>query len=324
MKRRGFLWAGLALVPLLAGGVVAMRQQRSESETRAVLRQARTLLQEGKTEQARDVLARALAARDDPLLHLEYGRALYRLRRHDEAIVALRAAVRGAPDSADAQYGLGTALAAAGQSGAAVDPLRAAVRLAPGNAEAWRLLGVLPAGTPGLTPEQRLDALRRAWELEPDAPRYARTYAEALLRAGHNALAEEPARRLVAAQPAKGRNLLLLAKVQSNLAATDERAARLENTLRRLLEQAPRLAEAHYLLGLLRLHTGRFAEARAHLERAARLDPQHEAALYNLGRLCLRLGDRKGARHYLGRFARLDADRTRETIASRPPRVEIP
>lgn len=96
------------------------------------LLRAEALLELGRAEACLDA-ARGLQAElpgDHDARVLE-GRALFRLRRLDEARPVLEAAVQQAPDSFQPRFGLGMVLLAQGQFQPALDQLRAAQRINP-------------------------------------------------------------------------------------------------------------------------------------------------------------------------------------------------
>jgi len=71
-----------------------------------------------------------------------------------------------------------------------------------------------------------------------------------------------------------------------------------EAALRRAVARAPGYAQAHHWLGSCLMLTRRFDEARASLERAARLDPGSPSILLDLGLLAYYSGDHNAAARY--------------------------
>lgn len=72
------------------------------------------------------------------------------------------------------------------------------------------------------------------------------------------------------------------------------------------VELAPGLAEAHYLLGLLLLNTGRTERAIQELETARRLSPQEAKIYFQLGRAYASANRREDAARARAEFQRLD------------------
>jgi predicted O-linked N-acetylglucosamine transferase (SPINDLY family) len=108
----------------------------------------------------------------DPQAFCRLARALSVQRRHPEAILCSRQAVRLNPDFAEAHRCLGDMLRA--WRGTAVDEALASyqevIRLEPNNADAWHVLGGILKDM-GLL-DEALDALRRACQLRPESAQF--------------------------------------------------------------------------------------------------------------------------------------------------------
>ncbi len=78
---------------------------------------------------------------DNPWAHAHLGSALLRDDKFDDAVTALREAIRLKPDDVDSHYGLGYALQFQEKFDEAVTAYRAAIRLKPDYAEAHYALG---------------------------------------------------------------------------------------------------------------------------------------------------------------------------------------
>ncbi len=167
------------------------------------------------------------------------------------AIFALEPLTRVYPTVAQHHYLLGVALMQAGDMMAAVDALRAAERLDPSHALTLVALGI--ALNDRKMYGDAKAALLRALELEPEVVEALAALAEA----------EEGLDELEAA----------------------------EKHAQRALTQAPGNATAHFVIGLIRMKTGRYADARAAFERAAQAAPDAPRAYYQLSLACARLGD---------------------------------
>ena len=110
----------------------------------ASLLHAEALLELGRTEGCLDA-ARELLGKDpdDHAARVLAGRALFRLRRLDQAEPELRRAVQGAPQNAEAHFGLGLVLMAKGELPQALALLRQAQRLNPVDEGPYRAMARL-------------------------------------------------------------------------------------------------------------------------------------------------------------------------------------
>ncbi len=93
-----------------------------------------------------------------------------------------------------------------------------------------------------------------------------------------------------------------------------------ERVLRAILAQSERHAMAHNVYGLLEVQRGRIAQARDHLEKAIRYDPNMAEPYMNLGLIAQNTGDRASAIRYYREFLdRADKEKHREVI----PKVKM-
>lgn len=81
-------------------------------------------------------------------------------------------------------------------------------------------------------------------------------------------------------------------------AQTDEHYAQAEIELKKVIVQAPRDPTAHYALGMLLRHLGRFDEARNEFQRVLEIDPDDGDALYQLGSLLMEDDPEAARRHF--------------------------
>lgn len=142
----------------------------------------------------------------------------------------------------------------AGQLDQAERLCRELLALAPADAEVLRMLSAVLGQRGDLDQAERW--LREAARLSPDSERIA-----------------QQLRHLNAVQQ------LRLGFIFEQQGRFDEATA----SLRRAIELAPGLAEAHQKLGLLFASRGQFAEAADSFEQVARLKPRSPEAFYNLG-----------------------------------------
>lgn len=171
------------------------------------------------------------------------------------AILALEPLTRLAPSVPQHQYLFGVALMQAGDMPAAVEPLREAARLDPAHTLTSIALGIA-YNSRKMFAEAR-PVLLRVLEREPDNV------------------------EAVAA----------LAESEEGLGELDDA----ETHAARALAAAPNHPTAHLVTGMVLMKRGRYADARAALERAATVDPESPKVYYQLSLALARLGDAAGA-----------------------------
>lgn len=201
------------------------------------------------------------------------GRVALGLARHRAGDLATaerhyRAALRVAPDDADALHMLGVVRGARGHPAEAEKLLRAAIALRPGRAEPWSNLGSL------------------------------------LLRFDRAADAAAALREAIARDPGLAD---ALANLAGALLALDQPVAA-EQVARRAVGEQPRHAVALANLGGALLAQGRVDEARESLEAAAAEGRHSTALLRNLGQVRLAGGDVPGAETAFRQALAHDAD----------------
>jgi tetratricopeptide (TPR) repeat protein len=186
----------------------------------------------------------ALLQPSNPLILHDLGLAYLEVGQVPDAVAALQSAAAGQPNDADTHFRLGIALETAGDIAGAIIAYDRATELDPSLAEAWFRAGAL-VYTLGHR-DEAIGCFRRA----------AATGAKTMFgRLG------------------KARALL-----------TEDRDEEAERVLRRTLSQDPTNAMAHDLLGNLLAESGRFDEAREHLQRAVTLAPLLAGSYYDLVR----------------------------------------
>jgi len=103
-----------------------------QEDTYALYRRGMDLLGRGSPAAAAQVLERAAAAEPESRSILEaLGRAQFDTRRYDQAISSFRRIVEASPADDYARFGLGLALARAGEHGAAAEHLALAAAMRP-------------------------------------------------------------------------------------------------------------------------------------------------------------------------------------------------
>ena len=207
---------------------------------------------------------------------MNWGLALKRSGRIDEAIERYREALKIKPDYAQAHCNLGAALILNGELEAAVREFSLAVKCDPQLTDAHNNLGAVRAGQGRI--DEAIEHYRRALRTNPSAIQARCNLGEALIRKGQYAQALEQfkvALRLRPDVPAVhcGLGSVLVHQGQWDAAA---------RWFRRALRLNPRHAKAHAGLGTVALRTGNALQAREHFVRALRLDGSLPDAYYHL------------------------------------------
>ncbi len=201
---------------------------------RAARALAEMMRQEGKRQQAIDLLTRTMDKRVDPEALVALGKLHAEVGHARQAVDALKRSIELRPDLSAAHYELAMVLQQLGRADESLSHLQACLRLNPSDAASHLQIGVTLAGRDRLAEAET--HLRQAVKL---APNWA---------GGHYNLAVALAKR----------------------DRLDEAVA----SLRRAIEINPRYATAHHALGELLSRLGRSAEAEKSYRRAAELDPK--------------------------------------------------
>ena len=271
---------------------LALLETGKLDEARALLAQMLALRETGELhnllgnveERARNLVAAAdqyqRAAHMDPTEeHLfDWGNNLVQLHAVEEAIQVFTAAVARHPQSARLHVGLGIAYYARGQYEDAVKSFCQAADLAPSDPRPYQFLGEMYGVVPALGGEitERLDRFTKAH------PRNA-------LAHFHYAMS--------------------LWKGQPEAAPADMR--RVEALLRRAVTLDPKLAKGFLELGILLSDAGRHAEAIVELRRATGLEPDLAQAHYRLAQAYQRTGQKALAAKELAIFEQLNGRTSR-------------
>jgi len=275
--------------------------------------------QVGQNNVAADLIGKAIAINGTvTAYYFNHGAALKALGRPNDALASYDAAIRTAPDSADAQFNRGTALQDLGRFDDALVSYDAALRIRPDLAEAHCNRG---------TTLQNLGRLDEALASYDAAVRFKSDYAEAhcnrgsalqdLGRPGDALAAYDAALRLMPdlaeAHCNRGTSLKDLGRLDEAVAACDA-ALRIKpdlaeahfnrgNALKQLgfLEQAlasydvglrirPDYAEAHYNRGNVLKERRQFDDALASYDAALRINPNYAEAQFNRATVLKELG----------------------------------
>jgi tetratricopeptide (TPR) repeat protein len=200
----------------------------------------------------------------------DWGNSLLQLRAYVPATDVLAEAVRRFPRSARLQVGLGIVRYARGQFEDAIRAFCAAADLEPDDERPYLFLGEMYGVSAELAPEVT-KRLARFVEKQPGHALGHFFYAMSLWKGAPGA-APSP-------------------EVQVHL----KKAVALD----------PRLAKAHFQLGVLYGDEGRYPEAIAALEEAVRLEPSMAQAHYRLAQAYRRTGQEERAARALEAFGRL-------------------
>lgn len=310
--------------------------------------------QQGRHEEAADLVSRAVALRpDDAALQLNLGNALKALGRLDGAIERFRNALTLAPEFPLAHYNLGNAYAQAGRHEDAVDAFEKALRLQPNDASTFNNLGnalhalgrsdeaiaafsralALRPGHAGAhnnlgmafaalaRPDDAVAQFRAALAAEP---RYVAAHfnlGNTLDAVGRHDEAVEAFAAALALQPAFPPALLGLGNALAALGRHAEAIARFE----RAVGLDPQLALAWLGLGNAHHALGAHQAALRAFDQALRLRPDLASAHLNRALTLLTLGDfGRGLPAYESRFAVAAAATATGRLAAAPPEPPVP
>jgi tetratricopeptide (TPR) repeat protein len=210
-------------------------------------------------------------------VHYSLGSALHRLGRPAEAIEQYEAALRLEPNFWPAHVNLGAALAAQGRLTEAVEHYRQALRANPRIAVAENNLGRTLLRLD--RPEEATQHFQRAVEIDPRNADARNNLGSALAREGKIVDAIDQFEAALRLSPA-------YAEAHSNLGIALMRANRPADAadhFRKALEINPGSAEAHNLLGIALARQGRMREAAGQFRDALRIKPDFDQARANLG-----------------------------------------
>ena len=233
-----------------------------------------------------------------PRNYLSYGSIFFQRGYYDQAGAAFARAAKDDPESAEAQYGLGSAYLNLQKTADARDAFDRAVKLRASYADtltnAWNNLGLIDARA-GKT-QEAITYFQRALELSPDhvialvnlgsAYRQLRKWDDAR-RAFDHALTISPKD----ADANYGAGM-----VAASTATTGDDNSRAERYLLQALESRPEYPEALNNLGILYLRTQRRDQAVARFEECIRVAPTFDQSYLNLARVYAIEGAKEKAR----------------------------
>jgi len=231
----------------------------------------------------------------------DLGVALCDAGRVADGVAHLEIATRLTPGDAAAQNSLGTAHYLLGQTDAAIVHYRAALQIAPAFGSARDNLGHALLGQGKVS--EAIAAYQESARRQPRVPDTWYNLGSALEQAGRQAEAIAAFQQAVALKPdyAEAHNNLGAAYFSSG----QRDAAAAEFAL--ALKADPNLADAHGNLGVILLGRNQLPAALAEFETALRLKPNFAAAELNCGQILQALGRTAEAKIHLDRAARLSA-----------------
>jgi tetratricopeptide (TPR) repeat protein len=244
--------------------------------------------------------------------------------RSQEAAQTLEEAIKLAPTEEASYLDLGKILLTQHLLPSALRAAKQATAKFPASPAAFELQGIVEMGMGQFTDAVRSYA--QAVELDSLRPDGILGLAQAQFAAGLTKEASTSFEAGIKKFPKDARFQVQFASVLLEQAKTGDASAEshAQQLLRDALALNPSLPEAHYQLGNLALTNGRIAEARRHLERAAKLDPESKSAHFALSRVYRRLGLREEAARQMQLYEHLkatksDAKRAPLTHAESPP-----
>jgi tetratricopeptide (TPR) repeat protein len=243
----------------------------------------------------------------DAEIQMRLAAALERVGALDAAIDAWRAAVAAPGDDRKASRGLVLALVAAGRSPEAVTLARAATARAPDDADALFLLGLAQSEQ---DVNAALDSFTRVLARVPDHLLARYNLALLLKRVDRFDEAIAELQRVIASEP---RPEALHALAAAWWHQGD--AARATKAVQAAIEAAPRHADAHQLLGVIRAAERDWTGAAEALRRAIALRPDVAGTHVTLARVLRATGDETGARAHFAEGERLRLASEREQAA---------
>lgn len=222
----------------------------------------------------------------------------------EQALVFFRLAARDEPDSAEVQYGLGSAYLKLDQPGQAKECFDRAVRakssFPPTLPNAWNNLGIL-AAREGRT-DDAIALFQRALQIDADHSVALQNLGNAYRQKKDWANARKELTRSVDLNPDDPEANYGLGMVFAQTGDTQHAEAYLQNAIK----VRPEYPEALNNLGILYLKTERPSDAEAMFQRCIEAAPAFEPAYLNLARLYEIQGDKEKARALLNRLIQLN------------------
>lgn len=227
---------------------------------------------------------RALAASDDPAIHVIVAQSLVRLGKADDALAQL-AKIPDDKRDAEAWYAVGRVQLLKRQQDVARKSLERADQMRPGHPEILNSLLMLDRAEKRL--DESLARIERAANAEPANPQLQHLLGIALLYLGRGSDAERMLKRAIELDPTD----LAPYQTMAQLLASENRTDEILATYEKAVAAKPDSATLHLVLGTLRESNGQTDQAREHYERAIQLDPNLGPAKNNLAYLLAQRGE---------------------------------
>jgi tetratricopeptide (TPR) repeat protein len=280
--------AVLCLVLAQAGGAAGQPADR-----RALIERAQSEIAAGRRVEAKRLLAAAAGKFESVQALLQ----LARLQASDgevaAALDALRKARALAPNSEEVLSAFAQVSVTAGAPVPAILALDALTRMCPTVARHHYLLGV--ALMRGADMPAAVEALREADRLEPDRALTLLALGVTLNNRQQYAEARPFLVRSLEIEPDNLDAVAALAEAEHGVGELEAASTHAAQTLAKV----PDHATANLVVGLVAMERGRYADARAALERSALKDPLSLKVHYQLSLACARLGDTAASQKHL-------------------------
>lgn len=264
------------------------------------------LLATGRSQEAVNLCQEACAAPTaTPQEWLIYGNLSAEMGDLATARTAYAKAAELDSELAEAHFGLGKVLAAAGEYPEALDHLQNAAQLQPDNPDILLTLGITCGLTKQMTKAE--EYCRQSLELQPGSANARFHLGNALHALGRSTEAEAEYEAALKLQPDTATVWSMLAQARVRLSKFAE--AKVAAT--RALTLNPRLGGAHYTLGSISEALGDKEQARDYYRHAVELLPGFLEAHLSLGKLLINLGDFADATRSLQAAANLSPASTK-------------
>ena len=299
MQAAMYVLAALTAAAPAAQDTPARPRQVSEAtaaERDRVLAEAASELQAGRRAEANRLLESAAGRFESVRILLQLGRLQSGDGDAAGALATLARARDLAPNADEVLSAIAQVSLAARAPVPAILALEPLARMHATVPEHHYLLGValMQAGDM----QSAIAALREAEGLDPDRPLTLIALGIAFNDRKMFDEAKAVLLRALERAPDNVEAMAALAEAEEGLGhldAADRHAAR-------VLDRAPANATALLVVGMVRMKTGRYEEARTALERAAEADPDSPKTSYQLSLACARLGDSEGSTQHLNAY----------------------
>ena len=223
-------------------------------------------------------------APNSPTLHNNLGMVYGELGRYQDAVEALKRAIRIQPDLAEVHYNLGNAYQRLGRYQDAVEPYKQALRIKPDYAEVYDNLGAA-YGKLGRW-QDAIEAYKQAIKIKPDYADAHYNFGNAYGKLGRWQEAIESYKQAIRIKPDLVEAHYNLGVVYSSLGRSQEAVESYKQAIR----IKPDYAEAHYNLGVNYYKLERYQDAIESYKQTIRINPDYAKAYINLGVTYYKLG----------------------------------